>query len=130
MFYKVVIPDQGKFYSAMSTNSDFSDQFLTEYKVSKFVTPRKKRTKLFVFNDINKARGFKEDNYLDNARIYECQVKNAHKVKYIGNLDQMLDFWKHKWQHKSLSDFRNISHQTNLCATFACDAVKLIKEVV
>ena len=127
-FYKVVrsIPSESN-TKLVSCQMNYKGMGVN-YIVGKFVKPRVKHSRLFVFDNKIDAKIF--CGY--DCDVYECHIKGkTTTMKYrCTTLDAVLtdviSFWKNKFQHKKqIAD-------TNFCVpkgTVLVDEVKLIKKV-
>lgn len=90
------------------------------YRTQRWVKPRLKKSKIFVFGSLEAATDFA----LTTEHIYECEVRNPIAAKIMSRtLDNIKDFW--------IND-RVYSHMVKIPPddTYLCDAIKLIKRVV
>lgn len=117
IYYKVVRED-------MESMVKLPDDFKVTYKIGEWVEPKVKNTKLFVFDSFQMAAEFISSHNTYRA-IYECEVKNPGKPKFLGQIWDINSFWKLKWLKKNLYGVRKKAPT----GTISCDSVKLIKLV-
>jgi len=116
-YYKVV----NKFLD--SARASEWDGFSIKYKIGEFVYPTLKNSKLFVFDNLESAKDFA---YKDWDKIFECEVVNPSKAKYMATFVSCIeDFWAAKNRKESVKGYADKA----VSGTIFCDAVKLIKKV-
>jgi len=115
MYYKVV--DNSK-------RSIVSHNYCVQYKLNEWAYPHKdlKDSKLFVFDSYENALNFRND--MGYGEIYECEVKNPKKVKFVAGLSSLYSFWEAKRKKKKYIGFKQ-----SYKGTVGCDAVKLIENI-
>lgn len=144
-YYKVVSinPEDGKFYSARARVSDRE----VEYIPNKWVSAPE-GTRLFVFDDLNKARKFLADGKrLENGidfkkrpeKLFECEIignikgRGAYDNHYIEKFwETFTDFLsENKKKRFDFYAFRELFNMplTSIPAVFA-KKVKLVKEII
>ena len=129
-YYKIVtINSVGRLYSYCHADlffmQDNDRKYITvEYKAGEFVGPNIIGTKLYVFDSLKNAKNFA--GMSSNQEIWECEVINPNKVKYLAYVTRncILDFWKAKKNHKKTDWKKECPF-----GTIACDAVKLTRKV-
>ena len=121
-FYKVV--NKGMTSYIVENHEDIS----VKYILNKWVKPKLEGSKLFVFRGLQAARdfGFFIGTTVQNARIYQCEVKNPEKCKI-----KIIDFF---FMGPNIKDFWESDKRRNHCidapqGSYLVDAVKLIKQI-
>lgn len=96
-----------------------------KYNIGEWTHPIIKKTKLFVFNNLEDAKNLiKREKY--GYSIYECEVINPKEYGpvNIGNTEDLLKAIKQKKKYRHLINRCDLPN-----GTIFCDAVKLIREV-
>ncbi len=75
-FYKIVRRNSTKLLSLAKV---LPQNLEVEYKVNQWITPKHKKSKLFVFNELESATKYLKLCNLLDAELYECQVINPQK---------------------------------------------------
>lgn len=132
MYYKVVNRTLDGLFSANSF-------YQIEYKIGEWTKPE--FGKLFIFDDIERAKKFIKDELHDYFCIYpifSCEVKNPteyrEKICILGRyylIDGAIEF-SSKESKESIENFWNGKDSiTRTCplGTFVCDELKLIEEI-
>lgn len=127
IYYKVV---DNNHESAVAEEYNMPGNFIVKYTVGKWVKPRVKGTKLFVFDDLTAAKSFLQNRW-HGGFVYKCKIKNPIKPKYIAELANIENFWKFKFLHKCIPSFirRFIAKERNISHTVWAEEVKLIEKV-
>lgn len=126
MWYKVVDKRNGGRYSACRSDN-FPEEYRVAYKLNEWVGPNIKGTRLFCFKNLEDAKRFKNTIFSPKSwTIYECDVKNPAKVKYVASPKFIKNFWKFKKLKRSILDFVSISCPDN---TYSCSSIKLLRKV-
>ena len=90
--YKVVVA--GTLKSCRASTWDNSDQWAVTYKLNEWVSPLVKNSKLLVFDTLENAKSFANNNTYPEA-IYKCEVRRVSSQKYISDLVYEVEkFWK------------------------------------
>ena len=115
-YYKVL-------FNMRSVNGE--EKLTFKYKVGKWIKPKIKGTKLFVFGTIRDARSV---YYGD--KIFKCVVKNPEVGKTIVDVNYLYSksraYLRSFFKGEELEDY----HIDNApFGTYVCDEVKLLKEV-
>ncbi|MCB0448435.1 MAG: hypothetical protein KDD03_13190 [Gelidibacter sp.] len=136
MYYKVV--DQNLQSIVANVNSsegrdaiDIINDFTVQYIENKWVRPRKKGTKLMVFDDFHDARYF---HSWRGGQIYECKVINPKEVGFLSFFRSLAD--NYKLLERLVNAREKYSHLQTYCSgclpptgTWFCDAIKLTKRI-
>lgn len=134
-YYKIVISSNGSLRSLCGFNLVHNAKPNIKYEIDKWVYPKIKGSKLFVFDNIFHAIDF-NDEYND---IFECEVINPTQQYY--NLSHIIfdenskiynrfikEFWKiYKNDRNNIEDYNKIMNAPQ--GTCVCDAVKLIRRI-
>lgn len=120
-YYKFVEENGEDEFFSWFVGSILSD-LSVEYKIGKWVKPKLKGSKLFVFDTFKHAREWSSCELL-----FKCEVKNSREKRRIlfGEVNVLAvtknveNFWKGK----------KMFNKKAPKGTYVCDAVKLIKEV-
>lgn len=122
-YYKVLAIRNKKLYS-WATNWALPKGSWIRYKVNQTTWPKITNSKLFVFDNLQKAIkevGFWNDT--TKVRIYECEVANPilcrNNVSFAVDLCDIINFWLY-----STSAYKVVPD-----GTYLCDAVKITKRV-
>jgi len=114
-FYKVVSKDLG-------SSNTCNDKFRIQYVINKWIKPKLKHSKLFVFCDLRTARCYR----IGEERIFECEVKDPARIKYACYTEKAFEkFWKSVKQHKKRPCSTIIYP-----GTYTTSKVKLIREIL
>lgn len=102
-WYKVVSTDGERLVSAcvrVGRYRGWKDDLLnlvlpleTTYIPGEFVSAKLKGSRLFIFDDLNKAKEFMWQNNTHCPEIWECEVKKPAKVKALQSYDNIISFW-------------------------------------
>lgn len=123
IYYKVVQRN----LQSCSLSAYFPSSFRVTYKIGQFVRPNVSKTKLFIFENLEDAEKFRNNECCGSIwDIYSCEVKNPSKPKYIAWISNIAEFWKIKFNHKKISD--EVGKEP-ITGTVFCDAVKLLEKV-
>ena len=123
-YYKVVHKEYGTAIKTrcLSYFVNLIDELSTEYKINKWVEPKLKGTKLFVFDTLKHAR-----EWSGSIQIYKCEIKNPGRRLFILcgmiNVLEITENVENFWKNKKRSKYSPPK------GTIVCDAVKLIEEV-
>jgi len=130
MYYKVVSKTGcDKLQSAVTKESA-----CVTYSLNKWIGSIIPHSKLFVFTSLETAMALVDYHMAINGyiHIYECQVKNPHKIKTIVSCDYSKKtfekFWTTKHNKQKIDDKRFWITEP-LTGTVVVDAVKLTKLV-
>lgn len=123
IYYKVVEKYTLKSFLAARYKMDgliLPDKYQITYIIGEWVYPKVKNSKLYVFDDIEKAKRYAYGG-ADIYSIYRCKVKNPLKTSIIG-------VWNCPHYFK---DFVNEPWKTDIAPsnTIMCDAVLLTSRV-
>lgn len=97
MWYKVV--DTGpQGYTSVCQNPAFPESYRVVYKINKWVKPRIKGTRLFVFSSLEDAKHFASLSLFDDPliKIFECDVKDPEREMYISQISKIENYWQNK----------------------------------
>ena len=127
MYYKIVHPKNGSFWSTNYAPINENVEFGTclEYVPYIWTFPKIKRSKLFIFSNLEHAIQFYKRGYRDKT-IFECKAINPKKTGPI-NIElthEILKAIKNKKKYTHLVD----ASDTPL-GTLFCDAVQITKRV-
>lgn len=129
MYYKVVSKSLGNLLSAVT--DDLPDKYVIKYEIGKWVEPKIKGSKIFVFNNREVAFEFTKNS--KSWFVYECEVDGIYKGKYklfvpSWNHEQIDNLWYNFSRKKK---FTNILHggQDFLNHTVWVSKVKLTNHV-
>lgn len=131
MYYKVVYRSwydkKLTSYAGRVRNS----KFCVEYRVGEWVTPTVENTKLYVFNDLENAfRWVNQDSGRDsNVMLFECKVKNPIRDFQVGSVFGIEEFWSQYFGFRQKHKKIQIESYKNIPGTTGCSAVKLTKSI-
>lgn len=125
IFYKVVQRNTLASYNVGHNPYYIESGLSIRYSIGDWTYPKVKRTKLFVFKDLQAARNLvgRDKSYYS---IYSCEVKNPkdYGPVNINNTEVLLEAIKNKKKYKHLINMKSVPD-----GTIFCDAVKLIEEI-
>ena len=109
-----------------SINPRLPADYSTQYVLGREVKPNVKGTKLFCFNNLERAYRFCAQLNQDYF-VYECEITNPGKPKFLSHIGSYYFslFWNNKNKHKKI-------HEDSFLAplgTVSCDSIKLIRLV-
>lgn len=125
IFYKVVQRHTLASYNVGHNPYYIESGLSIRYAIGNWTYPKIKRTKLFVFKDLEAAKkivGRDKSHY----SIYSCEVKNPKDYGPVNVYDSenLLQAIKNKKKYKHLINMKFVPG-----GTIFCDAVKLIEEI-
>jgi len=120
--------------SSCCLNDDFPNEFRVFYKLNEWVSPVIENTRLFVFKTLDDARCFISSEYFSHGTIsiYECEVKNPQKVKYMARVYLIQNYWKKIFEarkNKKKTDLYDVIRYDTPKNTYSATQIKLLREV-
>jgi hypothetical protein len=128
-YYKVVANIDNKLQSACR-HINFPEEFRVTYEIGKWIEPRVKGTRLFIFKDFDCAKKFASDNW---GEVYECEVKNPRKDQ-VARLAFIHHFWiavfeARKKKVRFRDTIKNMLMYNQPNGTYSAIEIKLIRKV-
>lgn len=120
MYYKVVRRlGNNELWSAVEHDA------AQKYLINQYTLPKIDNSYLFVFDDYELANRFRYREGDDGLEIWQCEIGQIHKLKYISFIESIEEFWKLKKRKKKIGTWC----MEIPSGTVFTDKVKLLKKV-
>jgi hypothetical protein len=119
IYYKLLAVKNKQLYSHISYSRSDNPCGI-RYKVNKWIKPKIKNSKLFVFDNLFSLR--KYNSGMAKHTVYKCEVENPEYCKKLSLVykDAIMNFW---------NGSNTVNTMTPPYGTIECDAVKITKRV-
>jgi len=106
--------------------TDKTHPFRVTYLIDEWVEPNVKDSRLFFFKKLDDASSFSGQEW--DRDIFECEAIDVKKVKMLGNLSFLEEFWAYRKSKKKIPSRYRYDHNIPE-GTYSASRIKLIRQI-